>query len=191
VSTAPPPPGRTLIAGVGNIFLGDDGFGSEVARLLAGRALPEGVEVVDVGIRSVHLAFDLLDGCELLILADASARGEPPGTVTVLEVDPGAAAEAAPDPAAALVDPHDLGPDALIGMLGSLGAGVGRIVAVVCEPAGTDPGIGLSAPVAAAVGPAADLIERLAAGEPVTSPRPAAPTRTAAAGTTAPRRRNP
>ena len=181
-----PAAGRTLIAGVGNIFLGDDGFGVEVVRELAGRTLPEGVEAVDVGIRAVHLAFDLLDGCDLLILADAAARGEGPGTVTVLEVDPRSAAADAPDPGPVLMDPHDLGPDALIGLLGSLGASVGRIVAVVCEPGGTEPGIGLSPPVAAAVRPAADLIARLAAGEPVTSPRPAAP-----APRTATRRRNP
>jgi len=195
-----PAPGRTLIAGVGNIFLGDDGFGVEVARHLADRRLPEGVEVADIGIRAVHLAFDLLDGCELLILADAAARGEPPGTVTVLEVDPAAAVAADPaqplEPGAVLLDPHDLGPDALIGLLGSLGAAVGRIVAVVCEPSGTEPGIGLSEPVAAAVRPAAELIERLAAGEPVTSPRPATPSdpppqRTTAAGPAATRRRNP
>jgi hydrogenase maturation protease len=71
--------GRTVVAGVGNIFLSDDGFGAEVARRLARRALPAAVEVADVGIRSVHLAFDLLDGCDLLILADAARRGERPG----------------------------------------------------------------------------------------------------------------
>lgn len=203
--SAPAASGRTLIAGVGNIFLGDDGFGVEVARRLAHRPLPKGVEVADIGIRAVHLAFDLLDGCELLILADAAARGERPGTVTVLEVDPptapGPADPAGPD--GLLLDPHDLGPDALISLLGSLGAAVGRIVAVVCEPSGTEPGIGLSEPVAAAVRPAADLIERLAAGEPVTSPRPTAPDRPATAQRepaaqqtttdrpTAPRGRNP
>jgi len=197
-AAAAPAPGRTLVAGVGNIFLGDDGFGVEVARRLADRPLPEGVEVADVGIRCVHLAFDLLDGCELLILADAAARGELPGTVTVLEVDPAAAAGPArpPEPDAVPMDPHDLGPDALIGLLGSLGARVGRIVAVVCEPRSTEPGIGLSAPVAAAVRSAADLVERLAAGEPVTSPRPTIrpgppPARSTAAGPAATRRRNP
>jgi hydrogenase maturation protease len=165
--------GRTLIAGIGNIFLSDDGFGVEVARALADRTLPDGVEVADIGIRAVHLAFDLLDGCDLLILADAAARGEEPGTITVLEVPP-APAPRATDPEAQtglVMDPHDLGPDAVIALLGSLGASVGRILAVVCEPAGTAPGIGLSPPVAAAVQPAAELIERLAAGEAVTSPR--------------------
>jgi hydrogenase maturation protease len=171
-------PGRTLVAGVGNIFLGDDGFGVEVARVLADRPLPGGVEVADIGIRAVHLAFDLLDGCDLLVLADAAARGDTPGTVTVLELDPDAAA--GPDmtgpgvPATPVLDPHDLGPDALLGVLGSLGVQVGRIVAVLCEPERTAPGIGLSPPVAAAVRPAAQVIERLVAGEPVA----AAPTGT-------------
>jgi hydrogenase maturation protease len=157
--------GRTLVAGVGNIFLSDDGFGVEVARRLADRPLPAGVEVADVGIRSVHLAFDLLDGCDLLVLADAATRGEAPGTVTVVELDPDGARPDEAAPAAPLLDPHDLGPDALLGLLGSLGARIGRIVGVLCEPERTVPGIGLSPPVAAAVRPAAEMIERLVAGE--------------------------
>jgi hydrogenase maturation protease len=172
VNTGAPASGRTLIAGVGNIFLSDDGFGVEVARALADRTLPEGVEVADVGIRAVHLAFDLLDGCELLILADAAARGEAPGTVTVLEVSSTAAPDDDQAHVGLVMDPHALGPDAVLGLIDTLGARVGRVVAVVCEPGGTAPGIGLSPPVAAAVRPAADLIERLAAGESVTSPRP-------------------
>lgn len=175
MTTDTPAPGRTLIAGIGNIFLSDDGFGVEVARALADRTLPERVEVADVGIRAIHLAFDLLDGCDLLILADAAPRGEEPGTVTVLEVPPAPAPAPGADGTEArtglVVDPHDLGPDAVIALLGSLGAHVGRILAVVCEPAGLEPDIGLSPPVAAAVHPAAELIERLAAGEAVTSPR--------------------
>ena len=174
--------GRTVVAGVGNIFLSDDGFGAEVARRLARRALPAAVEVADVGIRSVHLAFDLLDGCDLLILADAARRGERPGTVTVLEVEPAPGPESgardalntqAPD--GGVFDPHDLNPDALITLLGSMGARIGRIVAVVCEPAETGPGIGLSPAVEESVETAADLIARLAGGEAVTSPRPADP----------------
>ncbi|MBS2961487.1 hydrogenase maturation protease [Actinocrinis puniceicyclus] len=157
---------RTVVAGIGNILLGDDGFGVEVARRLSGRALPPGVEVSDVGIRSVHLAFDLLDGCRLLILADASARGETPGTVTLLEVDPATPGPGGPDGDMAAFDAHGLGPDAVLGLLGSLGARVGRILAVVCEPADTEPGIGLSPPVAAAVDAAAELIERLVAELP-------------------------
>ena len=79
--------GRTLVAGVGNVFLRDDAFGVEVVRLLAGRPVPDGVQISDFGIRGVHLAYDLLDGCDLFVLVDAAPRGEAPGTVTVLEVE--------------------------------------------------------------------------------------------------------
>ena len=79
--------GRILVAGVGNVFLRDDAFGVEVARLLAEQPLPPGVQVGDFGIRGVHLVYELLDGCDLFVLVDAAARGEEPGTVTVLEVE--------------------------------------------------------------------------------------------------------
>jgi hydrogenase maturation protease len=152
--------GRTLVAGIGNIFLGDDGFGSAVARTLADRALPAGVEVVDVGIRGVHLAYQLLDGYATLVLVDALARGEPPGTLTVLETS--LAAHAVDDTDAPPVDPHGMGPDAVLRMLagvaGSLGAAVDRVVVVGCEPAGVAEGIGLSPAVEAAVARAADLV---------------------------------
>ena len=79
--------GRTLVAGVGNVFLGDDGFGVEVARLLSEKPPRDGVEIADFGIRGVHLVYELLDGCDLFVLVDAAPRGYEPGTITVLEVD--------------------------------------------------------------------------------------------------------
>ncbi|MEJ7744138.1 MAG: hydrogenase maturation protease [Nocardioidaceae bacterium] len=79
---------RILVAGVGNIFLGDDGFGSEVVRRLAGQPLPEQVRVTDYGIRGMHLAYDLLDGYEALVLVDAMPGRGNPGDITVLEVGP-------------------------------------------------------------------------------------------------------
>src|SRR4051794_34789691 len=79
---------RILIACVGNIFLGDDAFGVEVARRLSGRPLPEGVRVVDLGIRGLDLAYALLDAYEAVILVDAAPRGNPPGTLVTLDVDP-------------------------------------------------------------------------------------------------------
>ena len=79
--------GRTLVAGVGNVFQRDDAFGVEVVRLLAERPVTPGVQIRDFGIRGVHLAYDLLDGCDLFVLVDAAARGAEPGTVTVLEVE--------------------------------------------------------------------------------------------------------
>ena len=80
--------GKTLVAGVGNVFQRDDAFGVEVIRLLEGRPRPPGVKVADFGIRGVHLVYELLDGCDLFVLVDAAQRGCAPGTVTVLEVEP-------------------------------------------------------------------------------------------------------
>jgi hydrogenase maturation protease len=148
--------GRTVVAGIGNVFLGDDGFGVEVARQLARLRLPAGVEVVDVGVRGVHLAFDLLDGCDLLILVDAAARGEPPGTVSVLEAQPADAAPGAP-----MIDPHSLTPDEVLALLRRLGGQPARTLVVACEPADVSAGMELSAPVRAAILEAVRLVEAI------------------------------
>jgi hydrogenase maturation protease len=145
---------RTVVAGVGNIFLGDDGFGVEVVHRLAGVPLPAGVEVVDVGIRGVHLAYDLLDGCDTLVLVDASARGEQPGTVSVLEVQPD---EVCPD-GVPVIDPHSLAPDDVLALLRRLGGQPARTFVVACEPADLGAGMELSAPVRAAVPEAVRLV---------------------------------
>ena len=136
---------RTLVAGVGNIFFGDDGFGVEVARRLAERDLPEGVTVADYGISGMHLAHDLSNGYDRAILIDATPRGGAPGTVYVLEPD------APAEPNHALFDSHGMQPEVVLGMLGMLGAATGQMLIVGCEPASSEPGIGLSGPVAAAV----------------------------------------
>jgi hydrogenase maturation protease len=135
--------GRTLVAGVGNVFLGDDAFGVEVVRLLAEQPCPPGVEIRDFGIRGVHLAYELLNGCDLFVLVDAAPRGEEPGTVTVLEVEPPSADEL-PAP---VIDAHSLTPDAIFALLSSLGGRAGRSLVVACEPADVSPGMGLSEPV--------------------------------------------
>jgi hydrogenase maturation protease len=151
--------GRTLVAGVGNIFLSDDAFGCEVIRLMAGHSVPEGVEVRDFGIRGVHLVYDLLDGCDLFVLVDAAARGEAPGTVTVIEVE-----VPEPDPSAGpVMDAHDLTPDAIFALLGSLGGRPGRSLLVACEPADTGAGMGLSGPVREALPHAVRAIEEIIA----------------------------
>lgn len=145
---------RTLVAGIGNIFNGDDGFGVEVARRLARRPMPPGVHVEDYGIRGVHLAYELLDGYDLLVLVDAMPRGEAPGTVFVLEPEVDAAA-------APPLDAHCMDPQAVLGMVSGLGGGVGRVLVVGCEPAEVGDGIGLSQPVAAAVETATRVVEVL------------------------------
>lgn len=168
---------RVLVAGVGNIFLGDDGFGVETVRRLAAGPLPEGVEAVDFGVRGVHLAYQLLDGYDTLVLVDATARGGAPGTLYLIEPgDPhgadGRAARAqaadarAAGPPNALVDGHHMSPDAVLALLETLCAGTGgspprRTLVVGCEPAGVEEGIGLSPPVAAAVPEAVRLITGL------------------------------
>ena len=155
--------GRMMIAGVGNIFLGDDGFGVEVARRLADAGLPDWVRVADYGISGMHLAYDLAEGFDTTILIDASARGEPPGTVFVLELS----AEDRPAPAQGgdvpvpVLDGHGMQPDVVLGMLDMLGADTGRMLLVGCEPASIDARIGLSAPVAAAVDEAVRIVRGL------------------------------
>jgi hydrogenase maturation protease len=147
----------TLVAGIGNIFFSDDGFGSEVAGRLVGRPLPADVRVEDYGIRGVHLALDLLEGCDLLVLIDAMASGDEPGTVCVLEPDAAADEEAPP------LDAHLMDPLAVLRMVAEMGGSVGRVVVVGCQPARLDEGIGLSAPVAAAVDTAVRTVEELIA----------------------------
>jgi hydrogenase maturation protease len=149
---------RVFVAGVGNVFLGDDGFGVEVIRRLTehGRALPAGVAVADVGIRGIHLAYELMDGCDLLVLVDTASTGAVPGTVAVLE-------PRLPDPAAAppVLDAHGLAPDQLLATLAKLGVRPARTLVVGCEPADLTEGIGLSPPVQAAVPAAVRLVEEL------------------------------
>jgi len=155
---------RVLVAGVGNIFLTDDGFGSEVVRRMAGEQLPAGVEMVDFGIRGVHLAYQLLDGYDVLVVVDAAPRGHEPGTVSLLEVDPADVADSAravSDGEAPLVDAHGLEPAAILSMLGSLGGTVARVVVVACEPASVEEGIGLTEPVQAAVPRAIEMVREL------------------------------
>jgi hydrogenase maturation protease len=154
----------TLIACVGNIFLGDDGFGVEVARRLATRRLPEGVRAVDFGIRGVHLAYELADkSYETLILVDATPRGGAPGTVYLIEPDLDRLGEAGPGAA----DAHGMDPQTVFSLLKTLGGKPGRVLIVGCEPASTEDEIALSAPVEAAVDEAVKLIlELVERGDP-------------------------
>ena len=152
-----------LIACIGNIFLGDDAFGVEVARRLAGRALPERVRVRDFGIRGLDLAYELLDGAyAAAILVDAAPRGGTPGTLYTIQPDLGD--ESLDDRQAALVETHGMDPMKVLRMVKAMGGDLARVVVVGCEPLAWGPekgAMGLSAPVEAAVDEAVSLIESL------------------------------
>jgi hydrogenase maturation protease len=147
-----------LVAGVGNIFLGDDGFGVEVVRRLTSVDLPSDVKVTDFGIRGVHLAYELLEGYELVILVDASPRGDAPGTLYVIEPDP--VTEPDPDQGSPL-DAHGMDPAAVLSLVGVLGGQVDRVLVVGCEPANAEEGMTLSPQVEAAVDQAVTLVQDL------------------------------
>ena len=162
MSLSAEPRPRVLVAGVGNVFLGDDGFGVEVARRLATEPLPGWVRVGDFGIRGVHLAYELLEGYEAAILVDASPRGEAPGTVYVIEPD----LDGEPDPAVedgtgVLVDAHGMEPDAVFALLKALGGDIPKLLVVGCEPAEVSERMGLSPPVAGAVDQAMAVVREL------------------------------
>jgi hydrogenase maturation protease len=179
------PTGRTLVACLGNIFLSDDGFGVEVARRLARHELPDGVRVTDYGIRGMHLAYDLAEGFDSTILVDTTQRGGQPGTVYLIEPDPapaepdGAGTGTAPDDDTAamlarmsLLNAHGMQPDLVLSLAGTLGAEAGRVLVVGCEPASLEEGIGLSAPVAAAVDDAVRMVTKLVTAEPAENVNP-------------------
>jgi hydrogenase maturation protease len=165
-------PKRILIACIGNIFLGDDAFGVEVAQRLKGRKYPEGVEVVDFGIRGVELAYTLLDNYDTLVLVDAVTRGGTPGTVYLIEPDltntsPVKGLEAG----RVALDAHSMDPVKVLAFARTLGAQPIHTLLVGCEPATVggsedyaEMQMGLSEPVQAAVDEAVKLIDSLIAG---------------------------
>jgi hydrogenase maturation protease len=153
-----------LVAGIGNIFLGDDGFGVEVAQRMASRPLPAGVSVGDYGIRGYDLAYALMAAPDHAILVDACPRGEAPGTLYVMEPDPDELEAATGDPG--FLDGHAMNPVSVLRLARSLGGTPAPVVVVGCEPAtlGPEEGhIGLSPPVQAAVDEAVMLVESLIA----------------------------
>ena len=157
---------RILVAGIGNIFLGDDAFGVEVAQLLATQTMPEGVRVVDFGIRGFDLAYALMDDYEAAILVDTMARNEAPGTLSVIEPD----LTALPDADARAIEMHSIDPLTVLRLVRTLGGQPPPVYVVGCEPLtfGPEEGqMGLSAPVQAALVGATrmvrSLVERLLA----------------------------
>jgi hydrogenase maturation protease len=154
-------PRRVLVAGVGNVFLGDDGFGVEVVRRLAERELPEGVEVADFGIRGMDLAYALQDDYEVVVFVDAIPRGEEPGTVYLLEPE-------IEDDGEVALDTHGMDPVKVIKLSRALGSGPTRTLVVGCEPQVVVSGedyddmlMELSEPVRAAVEEAVKLVVSL------------------------------
>jgi hydrogenase maturation protease len=146
-----------LIAGIGNIFLGDDGFGVEVIRRLSSGSFPDGVRVTDFGIRGYDLAYALLDGHDFTIFVDAVSRGGAPGTLFVIEPEINGNSA---------MDAHAMNPESVLQLARAMGPIRGRVLLVGCEPAtlgGKEGHMGLSDPVMAAVEDAARLIEDLAA----------------------------
>jgi|SRR5690242_7567093 hydrogenase maturation protease len=153
---------KVLVAGVGNIFLGDDAFGVEVVRRLAHQPLAEHVQVVDFGIRSYDLAYALMEDWKLVILVDAMPRGDAPGTVYMIEP------ELPPGDMPRTFDPHTMNPVRVLQLVGALGGTTSRMLVVGCEPMRVDGDgagqIGLSPPVETAVDQAVRVIQELIIG---------------------------
>ena len=145
------------MAGIGNIILGDDGFGPEVIRHVPEQVASPRVRVVDYGIRGMHLAYDLLDGCEALILVDALPNRGTPGTVHVFEADHETLT------AQVGLDAHAMDPAAVFASLAALGGTAPYTVVIGCEVDNVDEGMGLTGAVAAAVPDAVNAIEDVVA----------------------------
>jgi hydrogenase maturation protease len=154
-----PPAVRVLVAGIGNVFMADDGFGVEVVRRLADRPQPAGVEVADFGIRGMDLAYELQEDYDAVVIVDAVPRGKPPGTLYVIEAEP--------DPGVRAVDTHGMDPVRVLALAQTLGRVPGRVLVVGCEPAVRMTGdeeeivMELSAPVTAALDQAVAIVESL------------------------------
>jgi len=152
-------PERVLVAGIGNVFLGDDGFGVALVERLAERPLPPGVEAVDFGIRGMDLAYALGDGWSAVVLLDAAPTGQPPGTLTVIEPEP-----AAVEPS---LDAHGMDPVQVLALAKTLGGPLPRMLVVACAPETIMTGeeeevvAELSAPVRAALDRGVELVESL------------------------------
>jgi len=153
---------KILIAGIGNIFLGDDGFGVEVAKVLSQKKLPENVRLVDFGIRGFDLAYALQDDYDVTILIDATARGGQPGTLYTIEPD---LQDLEGEAQAGTMETHGMNPMNVLRMVKAMDGEFHRILLVGCEPATFGPEgegyMGLSDPVQAVVVDAAQMVEKL------------------------------
>lgn len=160
--TAPSKKKRIMVAGVGNIFMKDDGFGTEVIQRLIREKILEGVEVKDFGTGGLKLAYDLMKGYDALVLLDVSKRGEKPGTLYVIEVDE---KEINEDLQASPIDPHGGDPATVLRFVKAIGSWPGKVLILACEPENTDEfGIGLSKDVGESVDGAITLLREIIDG---------------------------
>lgn len=159
-TTEPDVSGRTpqiLVAGIGNAFLRDDGFGSEVAKRLESRDLPEGVSVFDFGSGGLDLAYEVMRGYHGLVLVDVSQQGGEPGTLYVMEPDPEEIEGGIED--GEVINPHGMDPKTVLRFLKTVGGWPGKVVIVACEPGEVEEmGIGLTDEVSASIDRAVTLV---------------------------------
>jgi hydrogenase maturation protease len=148
---------RILVAGIGNAFLRDDGFGGQVAQRLEKRELPAGVAVFDFGTGGLDLAYEVMRGYDALVLVDVSRQGEEPGTLYVMEPDPEDVDGGIED--GTVIDPHGMDPQTVLRFVKAVGGWPGKVVIVACEPASVEEmGWGLSEAVEGAVDRAVDVV---------------------------------
>jgi hydrogenase maturation protease len=148
---------RILIAGVGNAWLRDDGFGGEVARRLEERQLPPGVAVMDAGTGGLDLAYEVMRGYDALVILDVSRQGGEPGTLYVMEPDEDSVQAGIED--GEVINPHGMDPQTVLRFVRSIGAWPGRVMVIACEPAEVESmGWGLSEEVGSAVDRAVELV---------------------------------
>jgi hydrogenase maturation protease len=152
-----------LVAGVGNAWLRDDGFGGEVVRRLSTHELPAGLSVMDAGTGGLDLAYEVMRGYDALVILDVSKQGGEPGTLYVIEPDEASTGGGIED--GELINPHSMDPQTVLRFVKSIGAWPGRVMVIACEPAEVDEmGWGLSEEVGKAVDRAVDLVLETATG---------------------------
>jgi len=152
---------RILVAGVGNAWLRDDGFGGEVARRLEQCQLPDGVAVMDAGTGGLDLAYEVMRGYDALVILDVSRQGGQPGTLYVMEVPEESVEGKIED--GEVINPHGMDPQTVLRFVRSIGAWPGRVTVIACEPADVeDIGFGLSPDVQSAVERAVELVVQTA-----------------------------
>ena len=149
---------QILVAGVGNAWLRDDAFGGECARRLEAEGVPDGVSVMDVGTSGLDLAYEVMRGYDALLLLDATRQSGEPGTLYVMEPERAEFEGEIRDGES--IDPHDMDPHTVLRFVTVTGGWPGRVLVIGCEPGEAEPGLGMTAPVQAAVEAAVTLVRQ-------------------------------